>query len=150
MNAATLQIEIADQQQLKVDTKPLLQIANAILHDYGVVSGELSIALVDDPTIRELNQKYLNHDWETDVISFVLEQSEDLLIGQLIVSTDTATRMADELGSTFDEEMALYVTHGTLHLVGFDDLDAESAIEMRAAEREYLSKFAIQCTDREA
>ena len=150
MNASALKIEIADQQRLKVHTDPLVKIASAILADHGVSKGELSIALVDDPTIRDLNNQYLNHDWETDVISFVLDEGESWLAGQLIVSTDTANRVAEEIDSTFESELALYVAHGTLHLVGFDDLEDEAAKEMRAAERKYLQQFSIPCTDREA
>lgn len=150
MNVASLKIEIADQQLLAVETGRLVEIASAILTDHGISLGELSIALVDDPTIREFNKKYLDHDWETDVISFVLEENEDSLSGQLIVSTDTATRVAAEIGSTMDNEMALYVAHGTLHLVGFDDRDEASASEMRAAEKEYLERFSIPCPQREA
>lgn len=150
MNASSLKIEIADQQQLKVDTDPLIEIASAILHDHGFSQGELSIALVDDATIRDLNKQYLNHDWETDVISFVLDEGESWLAGQLIVSTDTAARVAKELDSTCDAEMALYVAHGTLHLVGFDDMEEEAATEMRVAERKYLQQFSIPCTNREA
>lgn len=143
-------IEIADQQCLKVDSEPLIQIASIILSEHGVLEGELSIALVDDAAIRDVNAKYLNHDWETDVISFVLEENDDLLIGQLIVSTETAQNVASEIGSTMEEELALYVAHGTLHLVGYDDLDEASAKEMKAAEKKYLQKFSINCTNREA
>lgn len=150
MNASSLKIEIADQQHRKVNTDPLIEIATAILNDHGFTKGELSIALVDDPTIRNLNKQYLNHDWETDVISFVLDEGESWLTGQLIVSTDTASRVAEELDSTCEAEMALYVAHGTLHLVGFDDLEEEAATEMRAAERKYLKQFSIPCTNREA
>ncbi|WP_157664997.1 rRNA maturation RNase YbeY [Mariniblastus fucicola] len=150
MNTTALKIEIADQQQLKVNFDPLIKIASAILDDHGVSKGELSIALVDDPTIRELNNQYLQHDWETDVISFVLDEGEGWLAGQLIVSTDTAMRIAKEVGSTVEAELALYVAHGTLHLVGFDDLDENSAIEMKAAEKEYLQLFSIECINREA
>lgn len=150
MKASALKIEIADQQRLNVHPEPLIEIASAILADHGVAQGELSIALVDDPTIRDLNKQYLNHDWETDVISFVLEEGESWLTGQLIVSTDTARRVAEEINSSFEAELALYVAHGTLHLVGFDDLEDEAAIEMRAAERKYLQQFSIPCTDREA
>jgi len=132
---------------MEVDTDPLLEIASAILNDHGIVQGELSIALVDDPTIRELNQQYLNHDWETDVISFVLDESPGSLTGQLIVSTDTANRIAQEINSTTAAELALYVAHGTLHLVGFDDVDEELASEMRAAEKKYLQQFSIECTN---
>jgi len=150
LNVASLKIEIADQQLLAVKTGKLVEIASSILADHGVLQGELSIALVDDPTIRELNKQYLDHDWETDVISFVLEQDENSLSGQLIVSTDTASRVADEIDSTLDNEMALYVAHGTLHLVGFDDQDEASVSEMKAAEKEYLQRFSIQCPQREA
>jgi probable rRNA maturation factor len=147
--ASALRIEIADQQNLEVDTLPLVDIASSILNDHGFTDGELSIALVDDPTIRKLNCEYLNHDWETDVISFVLEQEESSLTGQLIVSTDTANRVAEELKSTFQAELALYVAHGTLHLVGLDDLDESAAKEMRAAEKKYLQQFSIECINRE-
>ena len=150
MVESALKIEIADQQNLEVDTQPLVEIASCILHDHGFTEGELSIALVDDPTIRNLNCQYLNHDWETDVISFVLAHAESSLTGQLIVSTDTAKRVAAELESTFQAELALYVAHGTLHLVGFDDLEEDAATEMRAAEKEYLQRFSIECTNREA
>lgn len=150
MNAPPLNIEIADQQQLPVDTNQLIEIASTILRDHGVIKGELSIALVDDPTIRELNLKYLDHDWETDVISFVLDEDDDSLTGQLIVSTDTATRVAAQIDSTAAAELALYVAHGTLHLVGFDDVTEELATEMQAAEKSYLQKFSIPCTNREA
>lgn len=150
MQGHPLKIEFADQQNLSVDTKPLAEIAASILEDHGVTEGELSIALVDDSSIREMNQKYLNHDWETDVISFVLDESDCSLTGQLIVSTETAQRVAVELDSTIAGELALYVAHGTLHLVGFDDLSEPDATNMRLAEKEYLERFSIACTNREA
>lgn len=143
-----LKIEFADEQNLPVETEILAQIAGAILGDHGFTSGELSIAFVDDPTIRSLNQQYLNHDWETDVISFVLEEDSHSLVGQLIVSTQTAYRVAEESGSSPQSELALYVAHGTLHLVGFDDLNDEDAVVMRAAERKYLNQFSIECAAR--
>lgn len=150
MKAPSLKIEIADQQEKEFDSAPLIEIASAILADHGFSRGELSIALVDDPTIRQLNQQYLNHDWETDVISFVLDQGDDSLTGQLIVSTDTAERVAQEISSTMASELALYVAHGTLHLVGFDDLEEQLASEMRIAEKKYLDMFSIAHSNREA
>ena len=115
-----------------------------ILDDFGFDQSEISIAFVDDPTIRDLNKQYLNHDYETDVISFVLEQSETALTGQLLVSTDTAEKMGQQIGVPMQHEVLLYVIHGMLHLVGFDDTDPESAEKMRAAEADYLSRFGIK------
>jgi len=123
----------------------ILQAPGEILSDYGVSSSELSIALVDDIAIRELNRKYLDHDWETDVISFVLDEQEESgirkLVGQLIVSTDTAQRVAQEVGSSFESELMLYVIHGTLHLCGLDDHEADDIAEMRSEEAKYLNQF---------
>lgn len=158
LNLRSYTIEIADQQELAIDSDALIKIASAIFADHRYSEVELSIALVDDATIRSLNRQYLNHDWETDVISFVLEQnivnesdpdSPATLSGQLIVSTETAARVAQEIDSTTAAEMALYVAHGTLHLVGYDDQDRDSVIEMRAAEHEYLDRFSIPCRNAE-
>ena len=139
-------IEIADQQNAEFDAEPLIAAIQMIADDHEVVRAEISVAIVDDPTIRQLNQRYLQHDYETDVISFVLDWNESAgtLLGQLIVSTDTAATLAQDVGSTMQEELLLYVIHGMLHLVGYDDKQPAAAIEMRTAEKEYLSRFNIQ------
>ncbi len=136
-------IEISDQQQRSLDFTNCIDAATMIVSDFGFDQSEISIAFIDDPTIRDLNRQYLNHDYETDVISFVLEESETALTGQLLVSTDTAEKMGQQIGVPMEHEVLLYVIHGTLHLVGFDDTDAESAQKMRAAEADYLSRFGV-------
>jgi len=139
-------IEIADEQTQPVDCDPLIAVVQKILDDHSIVKSEISIALVDDPAIRILNKQYLDHDYETDVISFVLESDEQSgsMTGQLIVSTDTAARLANEVGGTMADELLLYVVHGTLHLVGYDDKDPTDALEMRDAEKRYLAELGIQ------
>ena len=145
MDEDELLIEISNQQSLPIDERSLLEIARAILSDHQVRRGELSIAVVDDPTIRKLNKQYLNHDYGTDVISFVLDQDEDSgrLDGQLIVSADTALREAPDAGWPFEAELLLYVVHGTLHLVGYDDKEPSHVPEMRAAEEEYMARLGF-------
>ena len=146
LNQTPHTIEIADQQNTEFDADPLIAAIRMIADDHEVSRSEISVAIVDDPTIRKLNQQYLQHDYETDVISFVLNWDEDTgsLLGQLIVSTDTAAALADDVGSTMQEELLLYVIHGMLHLVGYDDKQPAAATEMRAAEKEYLSRFNIE------
>lgn len=133
-----------DQQRLTIEPARLRQAVRQILKDAGVASAEISLALVDDPTIHALNRQYLGHDWPTDVISFVLEQEEGRLVGEVIVSTDTAAAAAARLGWPAEDEVLLYVVHGTLHLVGHDDQDADSLAAMRAAERHYLAAFGLK------
>lgn len=143
MSTASHKIEVSDDQQLPVDPSPLIAAATAIFQDFGFEQSELSIALVDDANIRSLNNQYLQHDYATDVISFVIDATEDSIVGQLIVSTETAERVAQRIGIPMEHELMLYVVHGTLHLVGLDDLDDSSAAKMRAAEADYLGRFDI-------
>lgn len=146
MSEPTHKIEIADEQSLPFDGTRLVSTVAQILSDHNLNQSEISIAVVDDPAIRVINQQYLDHDYETDVISFVLDfdESTSRLTGQLVVSTDTAKNMAKQIGGTMEDELLLYVIHGTLHLVGFDDKDQESATEMRARERHYLSLNGVE------
>jgi probable rRNA maturation factor len=137
-------IEISDQQKRALNFEDCTAAAQMIVDDFGYDQSEISIAFVDDPTIREHNKQYLNHDYETDVISFVLDESETALTGQLIVSTDTAEKMGQQIGVLMQHEVLLYVIHGMLHLVGFDDTDQDSAEKMRAAEADYLGRFGIK------
>ncbi len=144
----THKIEIADEQTLPVPVELLTRVAARILDDYEFCESELSIALVDDRSIRELNRQYLDHDWETDVISFVLDivqtdSGQKRLCGQLIISTETATRFAAQLNHSMETELILYLIHGTLHLCGLDDHQPEDIAEMQQQEQKYLELFGF-------
>lgn len=97
-------------------------------------SGFIEVSVVTDDTIHRINREHLNHDWPTDVISFPYEDDDGHVEGELIVSWDTACRVAEELGLTAFEELELYVIHGTLHLCGFDDQTDSDRAVMRSAE----------------
>ena len=147
-----LSIDINVMHEASVDDALLSRVTREILRDHGISRGAISIAIVDDPTIRRLNNQYLQHDYETDVLSFVLEQDPGvgLLEGEIIVSFDTATNVAAELNAKPADELLLYVIHGTLHLVGFGDKNDADKLEMRAAERKYMTAAgANYCEDNE-
>lgn len=135
----SLLIEVADRQHaVAVDEARLRRAIEPILLDAGIVQARLSVALVDDPTIHELNRRYLAHDQPTDVLSFVLERRGSALEGEIVASGDTARRVAAELGWPAADELLLYVIHGALHLVGCDDADDAQRNQMRRRERHYL------------
>ena len=117
-----------------------------VMEDHGFTRGEISIAIVDDPNMKTLNKQYLDHDYETDVLSFVMDSKPESkrLDGQLIVSAETAQRVATELQISLDDELLLYVIHGMLHLVGLHDQDPQSAAVMRSAEANYLARFGVK------
>lgn len=140
----TPQIDVTNQQTaMSVDAERLVTIARSILVDHGIVRAQVSIAVVDDPTIHVLNRRYLAHDYPTDVLSFVLERSDDWLEGEIVVSADTARTAAREYGWEPADELLLYVVHGVLHLVGMDDQSEEARAAMADVESRYLRQCGL-------
>lgn len=139
-----IKIEIADEQEAHVITyERLITAVREILFDAGYTAGEVSIAIVTDERMHELNRQYLQHDYPTDVLSFVLEAEAEHLVGQLIVSAEYAASEATKFGWNTDDEVLLYTIHGALHLVGYDDQEPELKAEMREQEKVYLAQFGL-------
>ena len=121
----------------------LLAAARRVLADSRFESAKVSLAVVDDPTIHALNRRFLHHDWPTDVLSFALGADESRVKGEVVLSADTAVRVAAEGGWEPADEQLLYVIHGTLHLVGLDDQSDAATAKMRAAENYYLRECGV-------
>lgn len=148
---APFQIALSNQQARHVVDEPrLIAAAKAVLQDSAFSSATISLAVVDDDTIHELNRRHLDHDWPTDVLSFSLEDDGNHLEGEIIFSADTAAAAAAELGHAADDEQLLYVIHGVLHLIGFSDKSDEEVQGMREAEAHYLRKFGVELSRRAA
>ncbi len=109
---------------------------------------EVSIAIVDDAEIQELNTQFLDHKTTTDCLSFDLSDDEESEITDqksktydLIVNGEMAVRQADLRGHSSESELALYITHGLLHNLGFDDSTADQARTMHDTEDEILQQM---------
>src|SRR5262245_19207518 len=104
-----LEILIADEQSRPVDVKRLRAGAAQVFADAGIRDGEVSIAVVNDSTIHQINKQYLQHDYPTDVISFVFDHQGEMLQGEIVVSSDTAAASCAEYGWSEADELLLYV-----------------------------------------
>jgi probable rRNA maturation factor len=111
---------------------------------------ELSVILVNDDKIHEINRDYRHIDRSTDVISFALEDSEQFYVegmprslGDIFISVDHAKSQAAEYGHSLKREMCFLFTHGLLHLLGYDHMTEEEEKEMFALQDEILSKLNI-------
>lgn len=128
------------------------QIVASLLAREGLPEGvEISIVFTDDGTIQALNRQYRGVDAPTDVLSFPqLSRAElaataaagEVLLGDVVVSVERAREQARALGHTLAQETALLLTHGLLHLVGYDHGSSEETERMREAEREVLTGAA--------
>jgi probable rRNA maturation factor len=120
-------------------------IARLVLDGEGRPELSASIALIDDATMADLNERYLGHEGPTDVIAFPLYDPEDPdpepLLGEVIVSLDTALRQAPEHALTARAEALLYIVHGLLHLLGYDDHAEGERARMEARQQHWLQRF---------
>jgi probable rRNA maturation factor len=132
------------QRKQKLDTRELRGFAQGVLDCVGCGPKELSLVLVNDRQIAMINRDYLGKDKPTNVISFAMSEGEfgDLgsgILGDVIVSVDTAFRHAGESGSDPLDEIRYLLIHGILHLIGYDHETGADARVMRKKEAELFS-----------
>lgn len=135
--------------------KDILQqgIEEAIAVAEGPEEAEVSLTLVDDARIHELNRDYRGVDRPTDVLSFALQEEtedepdildyEDDLLGDIIISVERARAQAEEYGHSFERELVYLAVHGTLHLLGYDHEQEEDKVDMRRQEERVMSRVGL-------
>jgi probable rRNA maturation factor len=163
--AEGVEVFAADEQTgFPVDTLRWVHLAQAVLADEGVRGeAELSLLFVDEVAIGDLNKRFLGKDGPTDVLAFPIDEepmesgrnpdsggtgpgfSSDLdelptLLGDVVICPAVASRNAPEHAGTYEDELALLVVHGVLHLLGMDHMEDDEAEAMEARERELLTR----------
>ncbi|MEN8686568.1 MAG: rRNA maturation RNase YbeY [Desulfuromonadales bacterium] len=129
------------QNKQKIRKRLLREVARKILSVSGCPDGQLSILIVDDAAIRVINRDYLGKDRPTNVISFAMQEGEGTgvqtdLLGDVVISAETAARDADEAQTSFESELYFLLLHGVLHLLGYDHERGTHAEAQRMEERE--------------
>jgi probable rRNA maturation factor len=94
--------------------------------------GQVEVVLVSDKRIAAIHQQFMNDAAPTDVITFQH--------GEIVISVETAKRQAQEFGTSVDHELRLYLVHGLLHLLGFDDKTAAAAKEMKRVQEKLVAE----------
>ena len=128
------------RQGVSTPARPVSNDARALLRFLDMPQAELSVVLCDDAFIHDLNRQWRGKDAPTDVLSFAMGEGEDAdvnpeVLGDIVISVDTAARQAAELGHAPERELRVLLVHGLLHLLGYDHEDSvEEAAEMRAQE----------------
>jgi probable rRNA maturation factor len=154
-----------EQTAVPVELMRWVRLAEHVLQaERAPEDAEMAIVFVDPATIADLNHQYLGGTGPTDVLAFPLEEevpvgrypdeggrgpgaSSDppeppMAIGDVVVCPEVAQRQAGEHGIAVDDEIALLVVHGTLHLFGYDHAEPDDAARMQRRERELLASFA--------
>jgi probable rRNA maturation factor len=152
-----MSVFLANEQTEEVGASELANLAEVILREEGYpVDCEVTILLVTDDEIAGYNERFLEHDGPTDVLSFPLEDllpgvvpdldphGPPMVLGDVLIAPAYVRRQATEMGVPYQDEMALMVTHGILHLLGYDHEDDKEAERMERRERELLGQVGRQ------
>jgi probable rRNA maturation factor len=144
-------VEFADEQDEPAPTGELARFAELVLEEEGLDGGAVvTLTLVDDAEIARLNQTYLGKAGPTDVLSFPIEDAAPgappramadgppVEIGDVFIAPAVVRANAGRRGIAYEDEMALMVVHGLLHLLGWDHVDDAEAEAMERRERELL------------
>ena len=131
-----IQFSFQTNYPLKSRTK-IKQWIKQVIEAKGKKTGNITYIFCDDEYLLEVNKQYLQHDYYTDVITFDYVEN-DLISGDIFISTDRERENALAFGSSETEELHRVIIHGALHLLGLKDKSEKEASQMRQAENEAL------------
>ncbi|HWB89224.1 MAG TPA: rRNA maturation RNase YbeY [Acidimicrobiia bacterium] len=151
-----MSVFLADEQSEQVAVGDLHSLAESILAEEGYPDdAEVTVLLVDESEMASYNERFLDRHGSTDVLAFPVEEllpgvvpdhdphGPPLILGDVVIAPGYVRRQAEEHEVTFDDEMALMVTHGILHLLGYDHVDEDEAERMEERERVLLAKRGV-------
>jgi len=146
-----LNVFVSDEQDIEVNPAALIAMAERVMEAEQVPSDtQMSIVLVDEPASEEYNRRFMHREGPTDVLAFPVDElkpgaipprapnSPPLNLGDIFICPSVVTRQARELGVPLTSELALIVTHGILHLLGWHHEDESGATAMADREQELL------------
>jgi len=137
-------LEIINLQKFhRVNKNKIKELVKGVLKAEAA-DAEINVVLVDNKKIKEMNNAFLGHNYTTDVLSFAYEKEEkqkNNVAGEIIISVEMAARLARRQERAVDGELALYLTHGLLHLLGYNDKKKADAKKMHQRERVLLTNL---------
>jgi probable rRNA maturation factor len=136
----------SSQRAVRVDRRGLARLARFVARAEGQRLGELDLAVVGKDEIAGLNRRWLSRGGATDVLSFDLSGAGGGLCAQLVVCGEVAREQGRRRGLPVQRELMLYVVHGLLHLMGYEDHTIRGAAKMHAREEELLRVFLRETT----
>ncbi len=142
-----MEILLTNTTKEDIEEKDIENICKLTFKKLEVKNPTVSITIVDNKKIKEINRDYRNKDSETDVISFAFEESDDYeypdmrLLGEIYISIDKAKSQAEEYGHSLKREICFLTVHGLLHLLGYDHIEEKDRVVMRKLEEEILESY---------
>jgi len=137
------------QKRILLNLRKVRRATQRILTELGLLDAELSLLLVDDARIQDLNRRYLNRDKPTNVLAFSMREGEfstlhPQLLGDLVISVETAKRQSNRFGLDEMEMVILLMVHGVLHLIGYEHEGTKKGAREMTLKQKELFRIAIE------
>ena len=130
-----------DKTELQLNKEEVRRLIELVCINEKLKRGTVNVIFVDSEYIRQLNERFLKHDYPTDVLAFTLQEPGQNLEGEIYVCSELAGTQAQEHHVPFKEELFRLVIHGMLHLIGYDDAEPDEQRLMFDKGEFYLQKF---------
>jgi probable rRNA maturation factor len=141
--AINIQIDNS-QKLLRINKRSVKEAVQAVLQSEDILCKEVSLYFVDEPTLCDMHANFFDDPSPTDCISFPIdgeEEGSNRHLGEIFISTQAAIDYAAQHQTDPYEELMLYVVHGLLHLIGYDDIKPKDRASMRVAEKRLMHEL---------
>jgi len=128
-------------QDSSINKRAVHSLISSIKKEFYLDISSLSISFINSEELREINKEYLNHDYETDIITFNYSKKPKEIDGEILVSYEEAKRNAKIFNVTYGKELSRLVIHGMLHLLNFDDNNKENKKIMKRMENKLILSY---------
>lgn len=128
-------------QNSSVNKRAVHSLILCLKSEFNLTIESLSISFINSEELRDINKEYLNHDYETDVITFNYSKKFKVIDGEILISFEEAKRNAKKFNVIYGKELSRLVIHGMLHLLNFDDNNKENKKIMKRLENKLILSY---------
>lgn len=128
-------------QDSSINKKTVHKLISSLRKEFNLSISFLSISFISSSELRDINKEYLNHDYETDIITFNYSKKLQDIDGEILISFEEARRNAKKYDVTYGKELCRLVIHGMLHLLNFDDNNKENKKIMKRMENKLILSY---------
>ena len=137
LKADPISVQVVNKSGIQyIPRQRIISVLEQVFFHENIESIRAGVIVINDKEIRQMNKKYLNHDYPTDVLAF--STNEDPLEVEIYISVEFAINYSEEHNTIWRDEVVLYAIHGALHVIGYKDETEEEKQKMRYLEEKYL------------
>ena len=134
---------IVNNEENRIEKKLVHKIVKKLVEDFNFSIKNVQINFINSKEIKKINNKYLKHNYSTDIITFNYSETKKELDGEIYISIEDVASNSEKYKVTFMEEVLRLIIHGFLHLLGYDDKDKKNKVIMKRLEDKLFNQYRM-------